>query len=89
MIVLLELSEVVKRYEATADAPAIPVLRNVNLQVEAGETVAIIGPSGSGKSTLLNIIGTLDRPSQGKVLLDGTILPCWATVPWRQCAAER
>src|SRR5690348_12534484 len=69
--VLLELSDVAKSYEATAEAPATPVLKKVNLQLDVGETLAIIGPSGSGKSTLLNIIGTLDRPSQGRVLLDG------------------
>ena len=68
---LLELSHVAKSYEATADAPATPVLRNVELTLDAGESLAIVGPSGSGKSTLLNIIGTLDRPSGGQVLLDG------------------
>lgn len=49
----------------------IHVLRNVNLDVGKGETLAVVGPSGSGKSTLLNIIGTLDRPTSGQVLLDG------------------
>ena len=47
------------------------VLRNVDLEVRRGESIAIVGPSGSGKSTLLNIIGTLDRPSAGQVFLDG------------------
>jgi lipoprotein-releasing system ATP-binding protein len=84
--VLLELSGVAKSYEAAADAPATPVLRNVNLGLDAGESVAIVGPSGSGKSTLLNIIGTLDRPSSGQVLLDGRDL---ATLDARELAAVR
>jgi predicted ABC-type transport system involved in lysophospholipase L1 biosynthesis ATPase subunit len=69
---LLELSGITKQYDASTGAP--PVLRGVDLQVEAGESIAIVGPSGCGKSTLLNIIGTLDRPTAGSVRLDGTDL---------------
>ncbi|MEW6746261.1 MAG: ABC transporter ATP-binding protein [Planctomycetota bacterium] len=47
------------------------VLRDVSLTLERGEAVAIMGPSGSGKSTLLNILGTLERPTAGRVLIDG------------------
>ncbi len=50
----------------------LEVLKGVNLQVKKGEIVAIIGKSGAGKTTLLQIIGTLDRPSKGQVLIDGT-----------------
>ena len=47
-------------------------LQNVNFEVKKGEFVSIIGPSGSGKTTLLNLLGALDRPTTGKVYIDGT-----------------
>lgn len=50
----------------------LEVLKGVNLKVQKGEIVAIIGKSGAGKTTLLQIIGTLDRPTQGQVIIDGT-----------------
>ena len=50
---------------------ALEVLKGVNLKVEKGEIVAIIGKSGAGKTTLLQIIGTLDRPTSGQVLIEG------------------
>lgn len=50
----------------------LEVLKGVNLKVEKGEIVAIVGKSGAGKTTLLQIIGTLDRPTEGQVLMDGT-----------------
>ena len=62
---LLELKEVYKIY---GDLHA---LDNVNFKVEKGEWVSIMGPSGSGKSTMMNIIGCMDKPTKGSVLLDG------------------
>jgi lipoprotein-releasing system ATP-binding protein len=49
----------------------VKALRNVSLEVKAGETIAIMGPSGAGKSTLLHILGLMDRPTDGKILIDG------------------
>jgi ABC-type lipoprotein export system ATPase subunit len=68
---LLELNSVSRRYDSVESAEHLQILKDVSLQIARGESVAIVGPSGSGKSTLLNIIGTLDRPTTGEVLLDG------------------
>src|SRR5271170_5648807 len=69
--ILLKLRDVALRYEAGAGVPPVEVLKGVSLEVARGESLAIIGPSGSGKSTLLNIMGTLERPTRGEVLLAG------------------
>jgi len=50
----------------------VPALNGVNFKVEAGEFMSVMGPSGSGKTTLLNLIGALDRPTEGKVIVHGT-----------------
>jgi putative ABC transport system ATP-binding protein len=66
--VLLELKNIYKNYiQGTME---VPVLKDINLCVEEGEYVAIMGPSGSGKSTLMNIIGCIDKPTSGTYLLD-------------------
>ena len=55
------------------DKKMVPViaLQNVHVHIEEGEFVALVGPSGSGKSTLLNMIGGLDNPTKGSVIVDG------------------
>jgi ABC-type lipoprotein export system ATPase subunit len=68
---LLSVNAVSKQYEAPDQSAPIKILDRVSLNVRSGESLAVVGPSGSGKSTLLHIIGTLDRPSSGEVLLSG------------------
>jgi putative ABC transport system ATP-binding protein len=67
---LIELNNVSKIYDGTA----VPVkaVNEVNLKIEKGEFTAIVGPSGSGKTTMLNLIGGLDQPTSGKIIVDGT-----------------
>ncbi len=68
MTAVLELDGVSKTYDGD---PPLEVLRDLDLTVEDGELVAVVGPSGSGKSTLLHIMGTLDRPTTGTVRITG------------------
>lgn len=68
---LLQLQNVSKRFDSPESGEHLEVLRSINLELARGASLAIVGPSGSGKSTLLNIIGTLERPSSGMVILSG------------------
>ncbi len=66
---LISLKNITKTYPL--DGFDLQILKGINLTIEAGEFVAIMGPSGSGKSTLMNILGCLDNPSSGQYVLDG------------------
>jgi ABC-type lipoprotein export system ATPase subunit len=68
---LLELRNVCKRYDSPDGESPMAILNDISLAIAPGDSVAVIGPSGSGKSTLLNIIGTLDKPTEGSVWLEG------------------
>jgi putative ABC transport system ATP-binding protein len=80
---VLELAEVAKSY---GPEPPVEALRGVSFRVLPGELVAIVGPSGSGKSTLLHVMGTLERPSSGRVSITGVDV---AELPDRALAAVR
>jgi lipoprotein-releasing system ATP-binding protein len=80
----LHVENITKQYPTRAEP--LQVLRGVSLALDPGENLAILGPSGSGKSTLLSIIGTLETPTSGRVLLDG-VDP--AALEERQLAAFR
>ncbi|WP_411139863.1 ABC transporter ATP-binding protein [Streptomyces sp. x-80] len=77
---------VVELKGATREYPGVVALAGVDLTVRRGELAAIVGPSGSGKSTMLNVIGTLDRPTSGRVAIDGHDI---ASLSDRQLSALR
>ena len=83
MTAVIELRDLVKEYPGN---PPVAAVRGVDLAIEPGELVALVGPSGSGKSTLLHLIGTLDRPTRGSIVVDG--LPV-ADLSDRQLSALR
>jgi putative ABC transport system ATP-binding protein len=68
---MIELANVTKQFDAKRRVTA---LADVNLSIGRGELVSIVGPSGSGKSTLLNLVGGLDRPTTGEIIVDGRTL---------------
>lgn len=68
--VLVEAREVRREYRLKGDL--IEAVRGISLRIRAGDFVAIVGPSGSGKSTLLHLLGAVDTPTSGRVLLDGS-----------------
>ncbi len=65
------IENVSKVYESNAESAGVSVLSKVSAQIEQGEFVCLMGPSGSGKSTLLTIVGAMNHPSSGKVIIDG------------------
>ena len=69
---IISLRHVFKVYNP--DTVPVRALTNINLEIEEGEFTAIVGPSGCGKTTLLNMIGGLDQPTEGKVVIEGTDL---------------
>ncbi len=70
---LIEMRGIVKRFYV-GDQNELEILHGIDLDVYEGEFISIVGASGSGKSTLMNLIGVLDKPTEGSYLLDGTIV---------------
>ena len=67
----MQTDSMIQLHGITKSFGSLQVLRGIDLQVNRGEVVAIVGPSGAGKTTLLQIMGTLDRPDEGEVIIDG------------------
>ena len=67
---------------------AVHALRGVDLSIAAGELLVLLGPSGSGKSTLLNVLGGLDRPTSGDIILDGQPTGGWSSLQWTRARRD-
>src|SRR5438876_9436115 len=88
---MIKLKNVSKLYPARAEAGGgvIRALGDISLSVDPGEWLAIMGPSGSGKSTLVNLIGCLDRPTSGEILLDSENVAGMSTTELNRVRAEK
>lgn len=84
---IIRLAGVTKTYQA--GEVLVRALVSVDLTVEEGEMVAIMGPSGSGKSTLMNVLGCLDRPTEGSYRFEGRESRPWPSGSCRRCASKR
>ena len=67
----LSIEHVSKVYQSNGSSSTVPVLRDVSAEIEEGEMICLMGPSGSGKSTLLTIVGAMNHPTDGRVIVDG------------------
>ena len=83
---LLTVDGLVKEYVTRFGGRRVPALRGVSFSVEQGEFVAVMGESGSGKTTLLTLLAALDRPTDGRILLNGEDM---AAIPSRALSAFR
>ncbi len=84
MAALISIKNLTKTYRRGAQP--VPVLRNIDIDIDAGDYVSLMGPSGSGKSTLLNLIAGIDKPTSGSLRVDGVDI---AALPERELAAWR
>ncbi len=85
----LECNDVIKLYTDEQTQVQVPALRGVELTANEGDLVSIIGPSGSGKSTLINLIGGIDKPSSGDIILDGNMITKFKTRELTKYRRER
>lgn len=86
---LLSLSHVSKAYHEPGRGQLVPVLKDITLTIQAGESVAIVGPSGCGKSTLLNILGTLDLADAGDFVFEGQSIAGCSTADLAKLRSEK
>lgn len=86
---LLSLSHVSKAYREPGRGQLVPVLKDITLTIQAGESVAIVGPSGCGKSTLLNILGTLDLADAGDFVFEGQSIAGCSTADLANLRSEK
>ena len=84
---ILTMKGIVKQYMVGGEVST--VLKGIDLTVEEGEFLAVLGPSGSGKSTLMNIIGCLDVPTAGEYILDGRLIGSQMKRRWRRSGIRK
>ncbi|MDR0822254.1 MAG: ABC transporter ATP-binding protein [Endomicrobium sp.] len=81
------ITENLRKVYIRQNADSVEVFNNINMDIKSGEKIALVGPSGVGKSTLIHILGLMDRPTSGKVLIDG--IDCFASNDAYLCKMRR